>query len=147
MIALLQRVKNSFVKVDGEKISEIGEGFNILLGVLKDDSEEDIKKLVPKIVNLRVFRDEEGKMNKSIIDVGGEVLVVSQFTLASSVKKGRRPSFDNAMEPKRAKELYEKFCKEISAFVPVKTGEFGAMMEVGIINDGPVTFIADSKTL
>ncbi len=147
MIALLQRVKNSSVTVNGKKISEIGKGLNILLGVVKGDSEEDIEKLVRKIVNLRIFSDEEGKMNRSVTDVGGEVLVVSQFTLAGSVKKGRRPGFDNAMEPKRAKELYEKFCEEIGKFVPTKTGEFAAMMDVLILNDGPVTFIVDSKEL
>ncbi|BDY11781.1 D-aminoacyl-tRNA deacylase [Hydrogenimonas cancrithermarum] len=147
MIALLQRVSRSSVTIDGEKVAEIGHGFNILLGVFKGDSEADIEKLVPKIVNLRIFADENGKMNRSILDIGGEALVVSQFTLAGNVKKGRRPSFDNAMPPEDAKRLYEKFCETLRAHVPVKTGEFGAMMEVEIVNDGPVTFIVDSKAL
>ncbi|RMD45193.1 MAG: D-tyrosyl-tRNA(Tyr) deacylase, partial [Aquificota bacterium] len=120
---------------------------NILLGVEKGDTEEDIKKLINKIPFLRIFEDENGKMNLSVIDVGGEALVISQFTLTGNVKKGRRPSFDNAEEPKRAKELYEKFIDELSKFVPVKTGVFAAYMKVFIENDGPVTFIINSKEL
>ena len=147
MIALLQRVKRSSVKVDDRLISEIGEGLNILLGVLKDDNENDIEKLVKKIVNLRIFNDENGKMNLSVKDIDGEILVVSQFTLAGNVKKGNRPSFDDAMAPDEAKRLYEKFCEDLNKSVKVKTGIFGAMMEVKIINDGPVTFIMDSKKL
>ncbi|WP_200762942.1 D-aminoacyl-tRNA deacylase [Nitrosophilus alvini] len=147
MIALLQRVKRSSVTVNGREIAKIGKGINILLGVLKEDSEDDIHKLVDKIVNLRIFSDSEGKMNLSIRDVGGEALIISQFTLAGSVKKGRRPSFDKAMEPGRAKELYEKFCENIGEYIAVKQGVFGAMMEVEILNDGPVTFIIDSKEL
>ncbi|WP_187647681.1 D-aminoacyl-tRNA deacylase [Nitrosophilus labii] len=147
MIALIQRVKRSSVKVDGKLISEIGQGLNILLGVFKDDSEKDIEKLVKKVVNLRIFADEEGKMNLSLKDIGAEVLVVSQFTLAGSVKKGRRPSFDSAMAPDDAEKFYEKFCDEMEKEVKVKKGIFGAMMEVEIVNDGPVTFIVDSKIL
>ena len=147
MIALLQRVNHSKVTVDGETVGEISLGYNILLGVLKEDDETDIEKLVQKIVNLRVFSDENGKMNKSILDVKGEALVVSQFTLAGNVKKGRRPSFDNAMSPVEAKRLYEEFCLQLGKHIEVQTGKFGAMMEVEIINDGPVTFIIDSKEL
>ena len=147
MIALLQRVSRSSVSIDGETVAKIGSGYNILLGVLKGDSEADIEKLVQKIVNLRIFADEKGKMNKSILDVGGEALVVSQFTLAGSVRKGRRPSFDNAMPPEDAKRLYEEFCQRLSQHIEVQTGRFGAMMEVAIVNDGPVTFIVDSKEL
>ncbi|WP_281951804.1 D-aminoacyl-tRNA deacylase [Nitrosophilus kaiyonis] len=147
MIALLQKVKKSSVKVDERVVNKIGQGINILLGVFKDDSQIDIEKLVKKIVNLRIFSDNEGKMNLSIKDINGEILVISQFTLAGNVKKGRRPSFENAMEPNRAEELYEKFCDELSKEVTVKKGIFGAMMEVEIINDGPVTFIVDSKKL
>jgi len=147
LIALLQRVNHSKVTVDGETVGEISLGYNILLGVLKEDDETDIEKLVQKIVNLRVFSDENGKMNKSILDVKGEALVVSQFTLAGNVKKGRRPSFDNAMSPVEAKRLYEEFCLQLGKHIEVQTGKFGAMMEVEIINDGPVTFIIDSKEL
>lgn len=147
MIALLQRVSRSLVTVDGETVGKIGLGYNILLGVLKGDDETDIEKLIQKIVNLRIFADENGKMNKSILDVGGEALVVSQFTLAGIVKKGRRPSFDNAMPPEIAKRLYEEFCLQLGKHIEVQTGKFGAMMEVEIINDGPVTFIIDSKEL
>ena len=147
MIALLQRVSRSSVVVEGREIARIGKGLNILLGVLKGDTEADIDKLVSKIVHLRIFADEGGRMNRSLIDIAGEVLVVSQFTLAGSVKKGRRPSFDAAMPPEEAKRLYELFCRNMAAHVPVQTGEFGAMMEVKIHNDGPVTFIVDSKKL
>jgi len=147
LIALLQRVSRSKVTVDGETVGEISLGYNILLGVLKEDNETDIEKLVQKIVNLRVFADENGKMNKNILDVKGEALVVSQFTLAGNVKKGRRPSFDNAMPPAEAKRLYEEFCLQLGKHIEVQTGKFGAMMEVEIINDGPVTFIIDSKEL
>jgi len=145
MIALVQRVKRSSVKVDEKLINKIDKGLNILLGVSNDDNEKDIDKLVKKILNLRIFNDENRKMNLSIKDIKGEILVISQFTLVGSVKKGNRPSFDRAMEPKEAKRLYEIFCEKLGKEVDVKTGIFGAMMEVEIINDGPVTFIIDSK--
>ncbi|WP_300363587.1 D-aminoacyl-tRNA deacylase [Hydrogenimonas sp.] len=147
MIALLQRVSRSSVVVEGREIAHIGRGYNILLGVLKGDTEADIDKLVPKIVHLRIFADEAGKMNRSVLDIGGEALVVSQFTLAGSVKKGRRPSFDDAMPPQEAKRLYDIFCERLAEHVPVQRGEFGAMMDVEIHNDGPVTFIVDSRAL
>ena len=147
MIALLQRVSRSSVLVEGREIARIGQGLNILLGVLKGDTEADIDKLVSKLVHLRIFADEAGRMNRSLLDIGGEVLVVSQFTLAGSVKKGRRPSFDAAMPQEEAKRLYDLFCGEMAGYVPVQTGEFGAMMEVEIHNDGPVTFIVDSREL
>ena len=147
MIALLQRVSSSSVTVAGEEVARIGRGLNILLGVFKGDTEADIDKLVPKIVNLRIFADEAGKMNLSLLDIGGEALVVSQFTLAGSVKKGRRPSFDAAMPPQEARKLYETFCQTLARHVPVQTGRFGAMMDVVIHNDGPVTFIVDSREL
>ena len=148
MIALIQRVSRSSVTIEGEKIAQIGQGMTILLGVLKGDEEKDIDKLVAKIPYLRIFSDEAGKMNRSLLDIGGEALVVSQFTLAGSVKKGRRPSFDSAMEPNQAKKLYERFCRALQAAgVTVKTGRFGAMMKVEIVNDGPVTFIVDSREL
>lgn len=147
MIAVLQRVNKSWVEVDGKVVGEIGKGINILLGVEKGDTEEDIKKLINKIPFLRIFEDKNGKMNLSVIDIGGEALVISQFTLAGNVKKGRRPSFDNAEEPEKAKVLYEKFVEELSKFIPVKTGIFAAYMKVFIENDGPVTFIINSKEL
>ncbi|WP_457622544.1 D-aminoacyl-tRNA deacylase [Persephonella sp.] len=147
MIAVIQRVNRSYVEVDGKVVGEIGKGLNILLGVVKGDTEEDIEKLIKKIPFLRIFEDENGKMNLSVIDIKGEALVISQFTLAGSVKKGRRPSFDNAEEPEKAKELYQEFVKRLSEYIPVKTGIFAADMKVFIENDGPVTFIIDSKTL
>ena len=147
MIALIQRVSRSSVTVDGERIAEIGRGMTIFLGVFREDTETEIDRLMKKIPYLRIFADEAGKMNLSLIDSGGEALVVSQFTLAGDLKKGRRPGFDRAMPPGEAERLYEKFCEKLAGYVPVRTGRFGATMEVEIINDGPVTFIVDSKTL
>ncbi len=147
MIAVIQRVLKSYVEVDNKIVGEIGKGLNILLGIEKGDSPKDIEKLVNKIVNLRIFEDDKGKMNLSVIDIQGEVLVVSQFTLVANVKKGRRPSFENAENPQKARELYEEFINEIKKFVPTKTGIFAANMKVFILNDGPVTFIIDSKKL
>ncbi|HID66571.1 MAG TPA: D-tyrosyl-tRNA(Tyr) deacylase [Aquificaceae bacterium] len=148
MRVVLQRVKQSWVKVNGKIVGKIGKGLNILLGIGKGDTEEDIKKLVNKILNLRIFENEEGKFHYSVLDIKGEVLVISQFTLYANVKKGRRPSFEEAEEPKRAKELYEKFIDEIKkSGLKVETGVFGAMMDVFIENWGPVTIIIDSKEL
>ncbi|BBG65878.1 D-tyrosyl-tRNA(Tyr) deacylase [Hydrogenimonas sp.] len=147
MKAVLQRVTRSSVTVEGRKVAQIGKGLNILLGVMKEDTEEDAKKLVSKIVNLRIFADENAKMNLSLKDIDAEVLVISQFTLAAKIKKGRRPSFDAAMEPKEAKRLYEYFCEQMEKECRVKRGVFAAMMEVEIVNDGPVTVIADSKEI
>ncbi|QOR61357.1 D-aminoacyl-tRNA deacylase [Sulfurovum sp. ST-21] len=147
MIALIQRVEKSWVKVNGEQIAAIGRGYNILLGVMEGDTYEDVTKLVRKVLALRIFPNEEGKMDRNIVQVVGEVLVVSQFTLAGRIKKGNRPDFTGAMEPKGAKTLYELFIEVLSRELTVASGEFGAMMEVGIVNDGPVTIIADSKTL
>jgi len=145
--AVIQRVSRSLVAVDGSVVGKIGRGVNILLGVLKGDRPEDIEKMVSKIVNLRIFPDESGKMNRSLVDIDGEALVVSQFTLASNLKRGRRPSFDEAMEPSEAKRMYELFCDRLAEYVEVKRGVFGAMMEVEIVNDGPVTFIVDSREI
>ena len=148
MIAVIQRVSSSSVTIDGKLVGKIEKGLNILLGVKKGDEEEDILKLVNKIVNLRIFADENGKMNLSLLDVQGEVLVVSQFTLAGNVKKGRRPSFDSSEKPDVAKAMYEQFVTEVEKVgVHTQTGVFGAMMDVDIHNDGPVTFIIDSKEL
>ncbi|WP_456393287.1 D-aminoacyl-tRNA deacylase [Persephonella sp.] len=147
MIAVVQRVNSSWVEVDGKIVGKIGRGINILLGVVKGDTDEDIDKLVKKIPYLRIFEDENGKMNLSLVDIGGEALVISQFTLAGNVKKGRRPSFDDAEEPEKAKQMYQKFVERLSETVPVQTGIFAAHMKVFIENDGPVTFIIDSRKL
>jgi D-tyrosyl-tRNA(Tyr) deacylase len=148
VLVVIQRVSSSSVKVNEKIVGQIDSGLNILLGIKKGDNESDILKLVNKIINLRIFRDENDKMNLSLLDIQGEVLIISQFTLAGNVKKGRRPSFDNSEEPNRAKELYEKFVDSVSkAGIVTQTGEFGAMMDVSIQNDGPVTFVIDSKEL
>jgi D-tyrosyl-tRNA(Tyr) deacylase len=147
MIAVIQRVNSSHVEVDGKIVGKIGKGLNILLGVVKGDTEEDIDKLIKKIPYLRIFEDQNGKMNLSLVDIKGEALVISQFTLAANIKKGRRPSFEQAENPDRAKELYEKFAEKLSKIVPVQTGIFAAHMKVFIENDGPVTIIANSKEL
>jgi len=147
MIAVIQRVNSSHVEVDGKIVGKIGKGLNILLGVVKGDTEEDIDKLIKKIPYLRIFEDQNGKMNLSLVDIKGEALVISQFTLAANIKKGRRPSFEQAENPDRAKELYEKFVEKLSKIVPVQTGIFAAHMKVFIENDGPVTIIANSKEL
>lgn len=148
MKCVIQRVSSSKVTVDNKAVGSIGVGLNILLGVQKGDTKDDIGKLVNKIINLRIFKDENDKMNLSLLDIDGEALVISQFTLAGNIKKGRRPSFDSSEKPEIAKELYEEFVKEISnAGIKTQTGEFGAMMDVEIHNDGPVTFIVESEEL
>ncbi len=147
MVALLQRVRESWVRIEDKEVARIGRGLSILLGVVQGDSEEDIAKLVKKIVNMRIFPNEAGKFDKNILQVGGEALVVSQFTLAANIKRGNRPDFSAAMPPAEAKKLYEAFVAALREHIPVQTGKFGAMMEVGILNDGPVTIIADSRQL
>ncbi len=146
MLAVIQRTSEAKVTVGGEAVGEIGRGLLVLLGVERGDDVGDADYLLEKIINLRIFEDGDGKMNLSLTDVGGELLVVSQFTLLGDVKKGRRPSFVNAEEPERANELYEYFIDGAKRRgVGVSGGVFQAMMEVSLVNDGPVTLIVDSK--
>lgn len=149
MKAVIQRVINSNVKIDGEVVGSCNQGFMILLGVVQGDTKADADKLIKKIPNLRIFEDENGKMNLSCLDVDGEMLVISQFTLCADCSHGRRPSFTNSAPPQEANELYEYFVEELknAGVKRVETGEFGADMKVELINDGPVTIILDSKEL
>ncbi|MBU1397481.1 MAG: D-tyrosyl-tRNA(Tyr) deacylase [Proteobacteria bacterium] len=145
MRAVVQRVKESSVSVDGKIIGKIGAGLLVLIGIAKKDTISDIDFIADKILNLRIFEDENKKMNMSVLDIGGEILVVSQFTLLGDCRKGRRPSFIDAAEPEKANELYEKFVEKIRGRgVKVKTGIFRAMMDVSLVNDGPVTLIVES---
>lgn len=144
MKAIIQRVNSASVTIDSKLYSKIGFGILVLLGVEKGDTQENAEKLAKKIVTLRIFEDENKKMNKSLMDVNGEMLIVSQFTLCGDCKKGTRPSFDKSAPPEIAEELYEKFIKIVDAYnIPVKTGKFRAMMDVELINNGPVTFIIE----
>jgi len=147
MRAVIQRVTEASVAIDGEVKSQIGMGYMILLGVCENDTEEDVEWLVRKVVNLRVFDDEQGIMNRSVMDVGGEALVVSQFTLFASYKKGNRPSWLRAARHEVSVPLYELFCRRLSNEMGKKcgTGEFGAYMQVSLVNDGPVTICMDTK--
>lgn len=146
MRIVIQRVSHASVTVDNEVVGRIGEGILILLGVADGDTEEDIKYLADKALGLRIFRDENDKMNLSVSDIGGEVLVVSQFTLYGDCKKGKRPSFDKAGKPDFAEEMYEKFLTYVKeTFGKVQHGIFGADMKVELLNNGPVTLIIDSK--
>ncbi len=142
MKLVIQRVKEASVTIDNKLYSSVQKGLLVLFGVEKDDSEDMLEYYAQKLLKLRIFEDENGKMNKSVCDTGGEILVVSQFTLCADCKKGTRPSFDNAKEPKTAKEYYEKFVKILKASgLSVKTGVFAAHMDVGLVNWGPVTII------
>lgn len=146
MRAVVQRVLNSKVTVDGKVVGEIGRGFNVLLGIHKEDGIEDINYLAEKIVNLRVFEDENGKLNKSLLEVGGELLIVSQFTLYGDCRKGRRPNFMDALGGEEAKSLYKTFIDKCKTYgVKVEEGIFGADMKVSIENDGPVTLMLESN--
>ncbi len=148
MRAVLQRVSRAKVSVNGEIVGEIGAGILVLLGVANEDSEKDAIYLAAKIVNLRIFEDENEKMNLSLLDTGGELLVVSQFTLYGDVRRGRRPSFVEAAAPEQANRLYEFFVSEARRQIKtVETGRFQAMMQVELVNDGPVTILLDSRKL
>lgn len=146
MRALLQRVRYGSVSIEEELIGEIGPGLVILLGVRHQDTRADAEYLARKCVNLRIFSDEHGNLNRSLLEVGGEALIISQFTLYSDTRKGRRPSFIEAGRPEISRPLYDYFVEQVKSLgVPVKTGRFGAMMLVKIHNDGPVTLMVESK--
>jgi D-tyrosyl-tRNA(Tyr) deacylase len=145
MRAVVQRVSESSVAVGPEVVGRIGRGLLVLLGVSKTDTEKESDYLTEKIVNLRIFEDEGGKLNRSLIEVGGEMLVVSQFTLLADCRKGRRPSFTEAAGPELATRLYERFVRQTASLgISVQTGRFQALMAVSLVNDGPVTLIVDS---
>lgn len=146
MRAVVQRVKYSKVEIDGEVVGEINKGLNVLLGISREDTQEHITYLKDKILNLRIFEDENGKLNKSLVDVGGELLIISQFTLYGDCRKGRRPSFIEALGGDEAEKMYEEFVRQCRETIPkVETGRFGADMLVSIENDGPVTLMIDSN--
>ena len=144
MKVLIQRVKQASVTIDNKLYSSINKGILTLVGIEKSDTFENVQKMAKKLVNLRIFTDENDKMNLSLLDINGEMLIVSQFTLCGNCKKGTRPSFDNSASPEIANKLYEDFIKEIASYgVKYGTGQFGAMMDVALINDGPVTFMLE----
>jgi D-tyrosyl-tRNA(Tyr) deacylase len=145
MRAVIQRVDSASVFVEGELVSSIGKGLLVLLGVEKGDSEKDVVYVVDKIVNLRIFEDESGKMNLSVRDIGGEVLLVSQFTLLASTKRGRRPDFTMAAPPEEAERLFSLAVSSFQNHIPTKTGIFGKKMLINLLNNGPVTIILDSR--
>ena len=145
MKIVLQRVKNAHVEIDGKMVGQIGLGLLVFLGIGKEDSIEKADQLVKKIVELRIFEDAQGKMNLSALDVNAQFLVVSQFTLYGDCRKGRRPSFDEAADPKKGEELYNNFVEKLrQQNVKVETGQFRAMMDVHLVNDGPVTLILEN---
>ena len=144
MRALIQRVKNASVTVEEEIVGQISSGLLVFLGVMKTDGKEDINWICNKIKHLRIFPDETGKMSRSVIDQGGSILLVSQFTLCADMKKGTRPSFSSAMEPKEAQKVCQQVARSLSEEVSVEEGQFGAMMDVSLVNDGPVTIWIDS---
>jgi D-tyrosyl-tRNA(Tyr) deacylase len=147
MTAVIQRAAYSQLKIDNTVYSEIGKGLLILLGISVEDTEEDLKALAAKCDGLRIFEDADGKMNLSVNDIGGEIMVVSNFTLCADTRKGKRPSFINAARPETAKPLYDAFVDILRQKTPEKTGVFGADMKITSINDGPVTIIINSKDL
>ncbi len=146
MRAVVQRVAEAWVEVNEQVVARIGQGLLVLLGVSNEDTEEDARYLANKVAHLRVFEDDEGKLNRSILEVKGSVLVVSNFTLYGDCRKGRRPSFTDAAPPEKAEALYLRFCHYLQAEnIPVQQGIFQAHMRVGLVNDGPVTLLLDSK--
>ena len=147
MRAVVQRVERAEVRVDGQPVGAIGEGLCVLVGAGRGDGEADVRYLVDKISNLRIFRDQDGKMNRSVLELGGGVLAISQFTLFGDARKGRRPAFIEALEPVAAEALYEQLVAGLRAagVAEVATGLFGAMMAVELVNDGPVTILLDSR--
>ena len=146
MRAVVQRVTSASVTVAGETVGQISHGLLVLLGVAKDDREQDVVQLAQKLIGLRVFDDEAGKMNLDVVQVSGAMLIVSQFTLLADCRKGRRPSYTGAAPPQLAESLYEAFINAVSSQgVPVETGRFGAMMDVALVNDGPVTLIVETR--
>lgn len=145
MRTVVQRVDRASVSVRGTTVSEIGKGILLLLGVDKEDDEKDAQYIVEKVVNLRIFDDEEGKMNLSVLDIRGELLVVSQFTLLASTKRGRRPDFTQAAPPDMASRLFDYTCSLFEKYLPTKKGIFGERMLINIVNNGPVTIIIDSR--
>lgn len=148
MRSVIQRVTSASVCVDNETVGEIGKGLLILLGVSDDDTDTDLKYIADKALNLRIFSDENDKMNLSVQDINGDILIVSQFTLYGDCRKGRRPSFDSAGTPEYANKMYEKFIEYCSSFgLKIQHGIFGADMKVNLLNDGPVTIMLDSKKL
>jgi len=146
MRTVIQRVSRASVEVDGTVVGKIGRGILAYVGIEKGDTEKEIVFMAEKILNLRIFPDAQGRMNLSVKDIGGEILSISQFTLASHIKKGRRPDFNNAENPEKAEELYEKFNGILAGEIKVEKGIFAAMMNIESINDGPVTFIIERWT-
>jgi D-aminoacyl-tRNA deacylase len=146
MRAVIQRVSEASVAISNDIVGEIRDGVLVLLGVARDDTSADADYLADKIANLRIFADDGGKMNRSLLETGGEMLVVSQFTLYGDARRGRRPSYSDAAEPEKANELYEYFVERVRSFgIKTETGVFQAMMRVGLINEGPVTILLDSQ--
>ena len=143
MRVVLQRVSRAACWVGNEKVAEIGRGILLLVGIEKGDTMEAIEYIANKCANLRIFEDGAGKMNLNVMDIGGEALAISQFTLAADIRKGRRPSFDHAMPPDQAIQLYERFVDILNQYVPTKKGVFGAKMAIELVNDGPVTFVLE----
>lgn len=145
MKIVIQRVKEASVTIAGQLVADIQQGLVLLVGVGPEDDQEDVVYIARKIANMRIFSDDQDKMNLSVQDIGGEILSISQFTLFAETKKGNRPAFTGAAKPDLAQALYQSLNKELSNLVSVKTGEFGADMQVSLVNDGPVTIILDSK--